>query len=65
MSSTSLKDRDVLSPSFFAKGWTQYELDGLVAREVNGGKVILPLWHKVSKDQVLDYRNAGVYSELA
>lgn len=45
----------VLSPSFFAKNWTQYELDGLVAREMVGGKVILPLWHKVSKDEVMSY----------
>lgn len=45
----------VLSPSFFAKNWPQYELDGLVAKEGSGGKVILPLWHKVSKDEVLGY----------
>jgi hypothetical protein len=43
----------VLSPDFFAKNWPQYELDGLVAREMNGGKIILPLWHKVSKDEVM------------
>ena len=43
----------VLSPHFFAKNWPQYELDGLVAKEIAGGKVILPLWHKVSKDEVL------------
>lgn len=43
----------VLSPDFFAKNWPQYELDGLVAKEIAGGKVILPLWHKVSKDEVL------------
>lgn len=45
----------VLSPSFFAKQWPQYELDGLVAREMTGGKVVLPLWHKVTKDEVLGY----------
>jgi hypothetical protein len=45
----------VLSPAFFAKNWTQYELDGLVAKEMIGGKVILPLWHKVSKNEVLGY----------
>ena len=45
----------VLSPSFFAKNWPQYELDGLVAREMTGGKVILPLWHKISKDEVIAY----------
>jgi hypothetical protein len=45
----------VLSPAFFAKNWPQYELDGLVAREMMGGKVILPLWHKLSKDEVMAY----------
>lgn len=46
----------ILSPSFFEKNWPQYELDGLVAREASGdNKVILPLWHKVSKDEVLNY----------
>ncbi|MGK7956440.1 MAG: TIR domain-containing protein [Crocosphaera sp.] len=46
----------VLSPSFFAKNWTQYELNGLVNREVNEDtKVVLPLWHKVSKDEVRRY----------
>jgi TIR domain len=45
----------ILSPSFFAKNWPQYELDGLVQREMAGGKVILPIWHKVSKNEVLSY----------
>ncbi len=45
----------VLSPSFFAKSWTQYELDGLVTREIAGGKTILPLWHRVSKNDVISY----------
>lgn len=45
----------VLSSAFFAKNWPQYELDGLVAREMSGAKVILPIWHKVSKDEVLSY----------
>lgn len=48
----------VLSPAFFAKEWPQYELDGLVAKEMGGSKVILPLWHKVSKDEVLGYSPA-------
>lgn len=46
----------VLSSAFFAKNWPQYELDGLVAKEVNSGaKVVLPIWHKVSKDEVMSY----------
>lgn len=45
----------VLSEAFFAKNWPQYELNGLVAKEMHGGKVILPIWHKVSKDEVLQF----------
>jgi len=45
----------VLSPAFFSRNWPQYELDGLVAKEMAGGKVILPIWHKVSKDEVMKY----------
>lgn len=33
----------------------QYELDGLVAKEIAEGNVILLLWHKVSKDEVIGY----------
>ena len=46
----------VFSPSFFAKEWPQYELDGLATMEISEGrKVILPLWHKVSKDEVMGF----------
>lgn len=45
----------ILSPSFFAKQWPQYELDGLVSKEMEGGKVILPIWHKLSKAEVMGY----------
>lgn len=43
----------VLSPSFFAKAWPQAELNGLFARELISGKVILPIWHDVTRDDVL------------
>ncbi|EOR02192.1 TIR domain-containing protein [Acinetobacter sp. ANC 3926] len=45
----------VLSEAFIKKDWTQYELDGLVAREMNGHKMILPIWHKISKTDVINY----------
>jgi len=45
----------VISPAFFAKNWPQYELNGLTAREMDGHKVILPIWHEVDKDDVLAY----------
>ena len=43
----------VLSSAFFSKNWPQYELDGLVTREMAGQQVILPLWHQVTKADVL------------
>ena len=45
----------VLSNAFFQKQWPQYELDGLVARQMSSGKIILPIWHNVSHADVLDY----------
>ncbi|NOH01164.1 MAG: DUF1883 domain-containing protein [Chloroflexi bacterium] len=45
----------VLSQSFFSKGWTNYELDGLVTRSVTGEQILLPIWHKVSKQEVVKY----------
>lgn len=45
----------VLSPHFFAKNWPKAELDGLCAREMDVGNLILPVWHKVTHQQVLQY----------
>lgn len=46
----------VLSPNFFAKNWPQYELDGMVTREMTGTEqIILPIWHNVSRDEVVSY----------
>lgn len=42
----------ILSKDFFAKDWPQYELNGLVSREIEGKKVILPVWHGVTKKEV-------------
>jgi len=38
----------VFSPKFLAKKWPMAELDGLFGREMEGHKVILPVWHRVS-----------------
>ena len=45
----------VLSRSFFGKGWTNYELDGLVTRSVTGEQVLLPIWHEITKKELIDY----------
>ena len=45
----------VISPSFFTKNWPQYELDGLVTREMTGEQVILPFWHQITKEEVIHH----------
>jgi hypothetical protein len=45
----------VLSPNFISKGWTNYELDGIVTRAVSGEQILLPIWHNITKQQVVDY----------
>jgi hypothetical protein len=45
----------VLSPSFIAKGWTNYELDGIVTRAVSGEQILLPIWHNITKQEVIDF----------
>ena len=42
----------IISPAFFQKRWTEYELKSLLTKEINGGKIILPIWHNVTSDFV-------------
>ena len=44
----------VISPYFLQKNWTQYELDGLHARQMTGERVILPIWHRITKDEIME-----------
>lgn len=45
----------VLSKDFFKKGWTNYELDGIVSKAVSGEQIILPIWHNITKKELLDF----------
>ena len=45
----------VLSPSFVSKGWTNYELDGIVTRAMSGVQILLPIWHGITKQEVIDF----------
>lgn len=45
----------VLSGDFFRKGWPNYELDGLVTRGIGGEQVLLPIWHNITKNEVVAY----------
>jgi hypothetical protein len=44
----------IISPSFLDKEWPQRELDGMVAKEIDGKKVVLPVWHNVTRRQVAE-----------
>ena len=49
----------VLSSAFFDKRWPQYELDALAQREMRGqDKVLLPVWHGVTHDAIMQYSPA-------
>lgn len=45
----------VISRDFINKGWTNYELDGLITRTVNGEQTMLPVWHNITKREVINY----------
>lgn len=45
----------VLSKSFLTKKWTDYEYRSLMTREIDGERVILPLWYGVTKEDVKSF----------
>ncbi len=45
----------ILSDNFFNKEWPQKELDALISKEDGQSKVILPVWHNVSKSFISQY----------
>ena len=47
----------VISPNYIAneKYWTKAELDGLFQLESINGKFLLPIWHNISKQQIMEY----------
>jgi hypothetical protein len=45
----------ILSPNFLAKGWPKRELNGLFALEESGHKVILPVWHNITKSVLAEH----------
>lgn len=45
----------VLSKAFITKPWTEYELRGLITKEVGKEKVILPIWYKITKDEIAQF----------
>jgi len=45
----------IITPHFLQKPWPEYELRGLVAREIEEDRVIFPIWHGVTRRQVVDF----------
>jgi TIR domain len=46
----------VLSKAYLAnRKWTEHELDGLFARERLNNFIILPIWHRVDRDEIEKY----------
>lgn len=43
----------ILSKSFLKKGWTKYELIGLLTREIGKKKVVLPIWKDITRDEII------------
>lgn len=45
----------VLSKNFIQKGWTNYELDGIITKSISGEQIVLPIWHEITKKEVIDF----------
>ena len=45
----------VLSRDFIKKGWANYELDGIISKAVSGEQVMLPIWHEITKQEIIAY----------
>jgi TIR domain len=46
----------ILSPNFFGKHWTAYELSGLLQRALGDKRgLILPIWHEIDRDTLLQH----------
>jgi hypothetical protein len=44
----------IVSAAFLRKEWPNKELDGLVARERKAEKVILPVWHNITAEEIAE-----------
>lgn len=45
----------VVSQNFINKKWPEYELNGLISREIDEDRIILPIWHGVTRQQVVKF----------
>ena len=45
----------ILSRQFFAKNWTQYEMDGIVGRAMQGEILLFPIQHGITIQEIRDH----------
>jgi mRNA-degrading endonuclease RelE of RelBE toxin-antitoxin system len=45
----------ILSPAFFQETWSRHELEVLLDRESRGDQVILPIWHGLTRDEIMHH----------
>lgn len=45
----------VLSPNFFDRQWPEYELDGLIQKDIAEQGRLLPIWHKLTHGDIVKY----------
>ncbi len=45
----------ILSKAFIQKSWTNYEFDGIISCSNSIKQRVLPIWHNISKDEVLRF----------
>jgi hypothetical protein len=45
----------ILSRDYLNKGWPKYELDGIFLKDVAGDQQLLPIWHNITKQEVIDF----------
>ena len=44
----------ILSRPFFSKNWTQYEMDGIVGRQMQGEILLFPIQHGITIEEIRD-----------
>ena len=45
----------ILSRPFFSKNWPQYEMDGIVGRQMQGEILLFPIQHGITIEEIRDY----------
>ncbi len=45
----------IISEAFLKKRWTDYEYRSLLTKDDKGKKIILPVWHGVNRDDIIEF----------